>query len=187
MEQRDGGLFAHPCHAGNVVGCIADHGLIIHHLIGADAQKGFHVRREIILGFGQLVSCQVDHHPVGDQLQQVAVAGDDLDRQPLGGCLAGNAAQDVVSFVSLHFQAGGIESVDQLADTVNLDAQVIGHLGAGAFVCREQVISKGLTGIESHCQVIGLVLFEQPQHDAGKAIDACRRLAALGPPAVAVL
>ena len=39
LQQRCGGFFADASHAGDVVGFIAHQGFVIHHLVGADAQR----------------------------------------------------------------------------------------------------------------------------------------------------
>ena len=65
-----------------------------------------------------------------------------------------------------------MERVHELADALNLRAQVLGHLGAGSLVFGENFIAKGFPGIKSHCQVFGVFLVDQPDQYTGEAIYA---------------
>ena len=47
-----------------------------------------------------------------------------------------------------------------LAQALDLRAQVVGHLGPGCLVVGIQVVAEGFAGVEGHRQVIGAVLFE---------------------------
>ena len=73
-----------------------------------------------------------------------------------------------------------MEGIDQLADALDLRAQVFGHLGAGAFVLREEVVAEGFAGIKGHRQIFRFFLLEQAQHHTGKTQHAGGWLAAGG-------
>ena len=89
-EQAERGLFAHARHAGNVVGRVTDDGFVIHHLLRAHAElAGLHVCGG---DEGFVVARHVDGDALIHELQEVAIAGDDLHAQPLRGGLTRNCA-----------------------------------------------------------------------------------------------
>ena len=168
-EQVFGGLLAHAGHARDVVGRVADDGLIVHHLLRADAELAHHVvGGDVIL----VVARQIDDGALVHQLQQVAVAGDNFDAQSLRGAPAGGRAEHVVGLEAFHFEARDVEGVHHLADALDLRAQVVGHLGARSLVFGVDIVAEGLAGIEGHRQVIGLFLLVDAQEFAGEAVDA---------------
>ena len=169
LQQRDGRLLAHPAYAGDVIGGVAHQGLVIYDLIGPHAQVALHLLGQVILGFGELAARQVHHHPLVDQLQQVAVAGDDLDPQAFLYRLHGDAAEDVIGLVAFQFQARNAKGVHHLADAHHLRAQVVGHFFPGSLVRREILVAEGVAPVEGYSQIIRLLLFQQAQQHAGEA------------------
>ena len=82
-------LLTNALYAGDVVRRIADQGFIVHHQPGRDAKLGDHI---CVAGIFFRVShlaafWQADDDMVADQLQQVAVAGDNAHAQALRGGL----------------------------------------------------------------------------------------------------
>ena len=134
LQQADGRLFANASHAGDVVGGIADQGLVIHHLVGAHAQVLQHIFGKIIFGIGAALAGQIHQDALVDELQQVTVAGDDLDAKALRGQLVSQAAEHIVGLVAFQLEARDIEGVYKLPDAFHLRAQVIRHLGPRGFI-----------------------------------------------------
>ncbi len=168
VEQVEGGLFAHARHAGDVVGCVADEGFVIHHLLRADAElAGLYVFGRDV---GLVIARHVDGGAFVDELQQVAVAGDDLDSQSLRGREFCHRAEHIVGLVAFHFEARDIERIHHLPNALNLYAQVVGHLFARGFVFGVEFVAEGLAGIERDRQVFGLFLLEDADEFAGKAV-----------------
>ncbi len=132
FQQPERGLLAHAGHAGDVVGVVPDHGFVIHHLLRADAElAGFHILRGQV---GLVVARHVDRRALVHQLQEIAVAGDDLDAQSLRTDLARDGAEHIIRFEAFHFQARDVEGIHHLADARDLQAQVIGHFFARRLV-----------------------------------------------------
>ena len=181
FEQGNGRLFTHARHAGDVIGFIADEGFVIHHLIGTNAQ----FTNDILIGDVVLVIAgEVDGGAFIDQLQEVAVAGDDLNAQTLGRHRTRHRAKHIIGFIAFHLKARDVEGVHQLADTFDLRTQVFGHLGARGFIFGEELVAKGLAGIEGDGQVFGFFLLEDAHQLARKAIDARSRFPLGGLPAL---
>ena len=123
-------------------------------------QFGQHIfRGDVVL----VITGQVDDGTLIDQLEQVAVAGNNFDSQALPGSPVCGRTEHIVGFKTFHFQARDIESIHNLADTLDLHAQVIRHLGTRAFVLRENFIAKGFSGIEGNRQIIRFFLFNDAQ------------------------
>jgi len=116
---------------------------------------------------------------LAEQLQEVAVAGDDAHVHALRLGLRCDGADHVVGLVALQFQDGDVEGGDQVADAVNLEAQVVGHLVARALVVRVQIAAPGKALVEGHGQIVG-VLVEQVEQGTGEAVDGIGRLAGFG-------
>ena len=110
------------------------------------------------------------------QLQQVPVAGDDLHVIALRRHLFRRGTEHVIRLKPFYLQTGDAERIYQLLHAADLETQVIRHFGPGAFVGREQVIAEGLPDIEGDCQVIRMIVFQQPQQDRGKPVGSGGRL-----------
>ena len=85
--------------------------------------------------------------------------------------------EDIIGFEAFHLKAGDIKGIHQLADAVDLRAQVSRHLGAGGFISRENLIPEGFAGIEGNRQVIRFFLLENADQLARKAVGPRGRLA----------
>ncbi len=166
-QEAFGGLLADARHAGDVVGFIAHNGLVIHHLLGADVQFGDDVFGGDVVA---VIPGQVDDDARAHQLEQVPVAGDDLDAESLPGGPVSHRAEHIVGFVAFHFEAGDVEGIHQVADPVDLRGQVLRHFGAGALVGRENFIAKSLAGVEGDGKVIGFFHLEYADQLTGEAV-----------------
>ncbi len=157
-QQLDGRLVADALDAGDVVADVADEGLIVHNLIRPDAQIGHDAGRVIDLGAAAgLARWEFDARVVVHQLQQVAVAGDDVYRD-LVAHLPGDGAQHVVGLEALALQNGDVQGADDLLDARDLHVEFVGHLLARALVLTEQVIAKRRAQVEADGQVVRRVV-----------------------------
>src|SRR5690606_6928122 len=135
-QELDGRLFANPLHAGDIVADVADEGFIVDYLVGPDAEVFHHTGRVVYLAAAaRPARGQLDAGVVVHQLQQVAVAGDDVHRHFVAH-LRRDRAQYIVSLVSFQFEDGNIERPYDLLDAGDLNAQLIGHFFPRALVIR---------------------------------------------------
>ena len=168
------GLRPHPGHAGDVVRAVAHQGLEIDQADGGKAillRKG---RRIIERGVGlpALGDHELDPHVLVDELQAVAVAGDD-DAVParLAGFF-GDGADDVVGLPALAGVDGDIHGRKHLLHHGHLLGQLLRHAVAGGLVAVvAQVAEGGAVQIEGHTQAVGLLLGQHPVEDVQKAED----------------
>lgn len=183
-EEADSGFFADAAHAGDVIRGVADEGFVVYDLIGADAEFFDHIFGGEVFGVAEgFAFGQADEDAVIHELEEVAVAGDDFDADPARGGFAGDTAEHVVGFVAVHFEAGDVEGVYHLPDAFDLHGEVVGHFFPRAFVFGEEIIAKGSAYVEGDHEVVGAVLLEVAQKDAGKPVDARGRFAFGGCPA----
>jgi len=169
LEQGDGRLLTDSGYPGDIIRLVTNDGLEIHHLVRPHAQLFDHVLLgDVVL----IVSCQIDRRALVHQLQQITVTGDDLHAQPLGLGPARHRAKHIIRFEALHLQPRDIERVHQLADALDLRPQVFRHFGARGLVLWIDLVAEGLAGVESHCQVVGLLLFQDSQQLPREAVRA---------------
>ncbi len=142
-----------------------------HHVFGSD---------EVLV-----IASQVNDGARVDQLQQVAVSGDDLDAQSLFGCPSRRGPKHIVRFEAFHLQARDVECIHHQADALDLGAQVFGHLGTRGFVFGKDLVAEGLAGVKCHCQVIRLFHLQDAQQFARKTVNSRRRFAGGGLPTLA--
>ena len=124
-----------------------------------------------------IITSQIDDNALVDQLEQIAVAGNYFDAQTLPGSPVRGRTEHIIRFKPFHFQARDIERIHNLADALNLQAQIIRHLGAGGFIFRVNFISKSFPGVEGNRQIIRFFLFEDAQQFTDKAVCSGRRFA----------
>ena len=120
VDELGGGFGANAFDTGDVVAGVANEGFPINYLVGADTEvveNGRFIKhlRRLAAPRGQLNRRVVIH-----QLQQVAVAGDDVGGHVLLFGLGGNGSQHVVSLVPLKLHNGDVECLHHLFDAVNL-------------------------------------------------------------------
>jgi hypothetical protein len=68
--------------------------------------------------------------------------------------------------------------VDHLLDTLDLLAQIVGHLLAGGLVFGVLLVAEGVAQVEGDSQVIRLVFFPDDQQHQSEAVNGVGRLAA---------
>src|SRR5690606_26561176 len=143
----------------------------LHAVFLAEARQIVHAR--VAKRFaGQLDVCMLGH-----QLEQVAVPGDDQHIRALLLSLWRDRADDVVRLVAFHLQDRDVERLHQLADAIDLDAQLVRHLVARALVLVEELVAPGETLVEADGQIFRIFI-EDVQQGAREAEAGVGRLAA---------
>ncbi len=183
LKQRYRGLLTDPPHSGYVVAGVADQRFQVHQLGWIEAVFFPNFLWPVVDGLGELLACQSDDDILGGELQQIAVPGQNEHLHALLASDPSDGAQDIIGLVSVGFQGGDAKRIDDLADALDLQAQVIRHLFTSAFVVGEQVVAKRAAGIEGHSQVLWRLLFQQPEDHRGEAIRAGGWFAGGGHPA----
>ncbi len=162
-------LFTDASHARDIIGLVTDERFVIHDMLGEYAKffDNVLVGDEIFI-----VARKIDNGALAHELEQVAVAGDDLDTESLFGGDARHGAEHIVRFKAFHFQARNVERIHHFADAFDLRTQIIGHFFARAFIFREHCVAKSFAYIKSDCQVFGLFVFKDAQQLASEAINS---------------
>ncbi len=103
VEQFGGGFGTDAADARDVVAGVADEGFVIDDLVGTDAE--FVDDGRGVINFRRLAGAgrEFDAGIGVDQLQQVAIAGDDVDGHAVGFGLLGDGSQDIIGFVAFQF------------------------------------------------------------------------------------
>ena len=180
-DQVGGGLFADAGDAGNVVRRVAHQRLVV----------GNQLRREAVALVDGIavVDAEIteafdagEHRDdmVVDELQQVAVPGDDDHLVAVAGAGAGEAADDIVGLVPGPLVDRDVEGIDQLADAPDLLDKVGWGLGARRLVAVEGLVAKGAAAFERHRDVLGVVRLDDVEEHRREAEDGVRLLALLG-------
>ncbi|CAK7285478.1 hypothetical protein SGPA1_31351 [Streptomyces misionensis JCM 4497] len=181
VDPLGGGLLADAGDAGEVVGRVAAQGGEVRVLGGRQAV----LLLDLLRGEpGQLRDAlgRVQHGGVlADQLEGVAVAGDDQHLEALGLGLGGEGGDDVVRLEALHGEARGVHRVQELADQFDLALELVGALGAVRLVLGEALGAPGLAGdVEGHREVGGRLVTQGVGQHRREAVDRVRRLARRG-------
>ena len=158
FEEVDGGFGAHALDARDVVGAVAGEGLEIHHLLRRDAELGDHALAADLAGatvFGVGAATHVEHGDVAlvvDQLEQVAVAGED-SHPPAGvGCPVGQGAEHVIGLEARRHRQGDVEALgEDLLQVGQVGEKVLRrHIPVGLIGRICLVAEGGLGSVESH-------------------------------------
>ena len=144
LERR---LFADAGDTGDIIGRIAHEGLHVDDLGRRITVFGFHDGRRDGQHVGDALLGQIDRHVVRDQLQGVAVTGDDSDGIAIGCRAAGQGADDVVPFVAFLFEDADAQAGQDFADQGELGPQVIRCGLARSLVAVEQVVAEGVLAL----------------------------------------
>ena len=111
LDQRHGGFFPHPLHAGVVVGGVPHEGLQVDDVFGVEAVFLSEKLRSYVFGGGAAHSGghQLDGGLVRHQLEGVLVSGDD-GRLPAGGLVQpGDGAQQVIGLPAVQLVHGYVQ------------------------------------------------------------------------------
>jgi len=114
FEQLDAAFFADALDAGDVVGRVAHQGLQVDELRRIETVVGFAEGsriEDLVAVPGAAGSGQADADPVGHELEQVAVAGDDQHVHVLGGGLVAQRAEQIVGLVAVDGQERDVEGL----------------------------------------------------------------------------
>jgi hypothetical protein len=172
-DEGGGGLLPDPRDAGQVVAVVPPQGGVLGILPGRHP--------EVSLGDALLVVQDVVGHPppvvedldVGilDQLEGVAVAGDDDHVDALGGPPGGQRGDDVVGLDALHAQLGHLHGLQHLPDEGHLGGEEAGGLLAPGLVFGVEVVAEGAGGgVEGDGQILGLLVRQQLQVNPNTAL-----------------
>ena len=108
-----------------------------------------------------------------DELQQVAVAGDDDQHAQVAprAAGAGQAADHVVGLVARPLLDRDVQGVDQLAHPHHLRAQIVRHGAAVRLVLGELLVAKRRPALHGDDGVFGLLAAEDVEQHRGEAED----------------
>ncbi|MGX1370781.1 hypothetical protein RKD19_006140 [Streptomyces canus] len=181
VDPLRGGLLADARDAGEVVGRVAAQGREVGVLGGREAV----LLEDLLRGEpGQLRDAlrRVQHGGVlGDQLEGVAVPGDDQHVEALGLGLGGERGDDVVGLEAVDGEARDVHRVEELADQLDLALELVRGLGTVGLVLRELLGAPGLAGhVEGHREVGGGLVAQGVGQHRREAVDRVRRLARRG-------
>ena len=176
-----GGLLPHPRDAGQVVARVAAQRRVVGVLRRGQAVA--------LLDGGRGHAChvadalaRVEHRDaVVDQLERVAVAGDDEDVESLGLRPRGQRGDDVIGLVPLGLHRGDAQRLEHLADQVDLALELRRARAAVGLVVGEGLRAEGLPRhVEGHRDVAGAFVPQGVDEHGGEAVDRVRGLARRG-------
>ncbi len=181
VDPLGGGLLADAGDAGQVVGRVAAQGREVGVLAGGDAVLLGDLLRGVAGQLGDALG-RVEHGDVlGDELERVPVAGDDVDVEAgrLGG--GGQGGDDVVRLEALGGEPRHVHRVEQLADQPDLAAELVRGLGPVGLVVGELDRAEGLAGeVEGDREVGGRLVPDGVGEHRGEAVHRVGRLAGGG-------
>ncbi len=122
---------------------------------------------------------RVEHGDVvGDQLEGVAVTGDDQDLEAGRLRLGGERRDDIVRLIAVHGEAHRVHRVEHLADQLDLALELVRRLGAVRLVVGELLGAPRLArDVEGHREVRGRLVTQGVRQHRREAVDRVRRLA----------
>ena len=172
-QQGGGAFFAHPRDAGDVVGGVAHQRLEIGLLPRAQAGVALRQFRLVIHPPVLNTGRQIDPYPRGNQLESVAVAGEDHRINARRLRLAGKGADNIVRFPPVQLKNGNAESDHKLFHPVELGAQFRRRRGALRLVIRElPVPESGRRSVESDGAIGRAPFLQSPQEHIGEPENA---------------
>ena len=179
LDEFRGGLLADAGDTGDVVGRIALEGLVVEHLVRAQAPALVDLRQVV----GDRVrdpATQRDHQggPIGDELEHVQVAGEDGRVEVCRLGLADERRDDVVGLVALALVLRDAEGLDDLADFRDLVSHVVRHPGPGRLVLEIALVAERRRAeVEGDRDVVGLHVGHGPEDDVREAEHRVHELA----------
>ena len=118
-------------------------------------------------------------HLLGDQLQHVEVARDDVHLPAVALRRGGDGANNVICLVSRCLKEWEAKRRDQVTDDRHLGAKLVGHRGPLRLIRGEPLVPIGRTrGIEGHDGALGIDVGHRSQQDAREAVRRIGQLAA---------
>ena len=188
LEQGDGGLGSDALDAGDVVGAVAGEGLEVDHVLGWHSQPGDHLLAADLSGPrapGVGAATHVEHGDVPfvvDELEQIAIAGEDAHPPALAGGPVGQGAEHIVGFEARSQAEGQVEGFGQEALQI---AQILEEvcrrlIAMGLVVDILDVPEGGLGGVEGDHHPLGVEAFAVLQQGLEEAIGDAGGHARLG-------
>ena len=134
-DQRFGRFLADPGNARNVVRGVSHQRLVIGDQFRAEA-VAIDDRRDVVIAKLAEPTRARKHREdvVVDELQEIAVAGDDDHVVPVVRCRTGEGADHVIGLVPWFLKDRNAKRRNQLANAIDLLAEVFGHFSAGRLV-----------------------------------------------------
>ena len=171
------GLLPHPGDAGQVVARVAaDRGEVGVLRRGEPVLLG-HRRRGETGHLGDAAPGHQHRHLVRDQLEHVAVAGDDEHVHVLRRGLRGQRGDEIVGLVARRRQPPDAERVEHLEDQAELAAEVLGRLAAVGLVLDVLLVpERRLAPVERHRDVRRLLVAQHVDQHRGEPVDRVGRL-----------
>ena len=118
-------------------------------------------------------------HLLGDQLQHVEVARDDVHLPAVALRRGGDGANDVIRLVAGCLKERESKRRDQISDDRHLGAKLVGHGRPLRLVRGEALVPiGGAWGIKGHDGTLRINVRHRSQQDAGKAVRGVGELAA---------
>ena len=184
-EEVERGLFPHATHPGDVVGAVADQREVVHHPCGRHAQPLAGVGRvhPLLLDRGGPAAAGIQERDTWlDELVEILVARHDDRLNPaLRGALRQRSDHIVglIAFDAQHRDAERLEDLpDPLDGAVEILLQLLAELLASRLILGVLLVAERLADVVHPAEVIGPVLFAEPQQEVGDAPGGGRVFAA---------
>ncbi|GGT54426.1 hypothetical protein GCM10010177_08460 [Actinomadura citrea] len=176
-EPLGGGLRADAGHAGQVVAALPHEGGELAVALGRDAVLGLDGGRVHPGQLRHAADGVKDRHRVVDQLERVAVAGDDEGLHPGAGGLDGQRGDDVVRLEPGDRQPRDAQRVQHLEDQADLAAELVGRLLPARLVLHVLLVpERRLGAVERHRDVGRLLVAQDVDEHRGEAVHGVGRL-----------
>ena len=170
-QQFGGGLGTHAGDAWHVVGRVADHAQVVHHLVGPDALFGLQFRRAT----GDALTRVPGGDVGGQDLVDVLVLGQQAHGEALGLGPLGEGRQDVVGLVAGNLQHRHVAGGQQGQHVGDLGLQQIRHGIAVGLVIRFDLMAETVADVE-HRQPVGDGRIRlEILHQVGEGVRDARR------------
>jgi hypothetical protein len=143
-------------------------------LLGRDAVAVDHVLAVIGLRLGDAATRRHHLHAVADELERVAVAGDDRDRDLLLLCLLDEGRDDVVGLEAVDGVVRVAEGLDERAHVRVLLGEQVGLLGPVALVLGVDLLAAARPGVPDDDGRLHAVLGQQLHEHRREAEDRVR-------------
>ncbi len=166
LEQAAGRLLADPRHAGDVVARVALEGLVVEHLVWAEAVSVHHLRLVVDDRRGDAHPRREQADVVVHELEPVEVARHDHRVHPLRGRLLRQGADDVIGLVALQLPDRHAHHRRDLAHDRELGPQVVRHARPALLVLGVRVETElRLAHVEADHRVVRLHVLHAAQDD----------------------
>ena len=175
MDEGDGLLGADSGNPGDVVGRVAGQGLDLHGLL-----RGVALVLEKVYRIGDEVLLRVPHLDlVGQELVEVLVLAHDPELDLFLLEQPSDRGDDVVSLLPLHLEGGDAHDPQQLLDSPDLGTEIFRRGIPVGLVLWIEIAALGarVSMVERDGEVVGLPLFENPEHHLRKDIGGLGGLA----------